>query len=150
MKEVFFKNEEFLYGSCQERQGGKDDPADPQEQGGQKVGAGPPQGAEGQEVEQGPQGQDQGHEKAQAALPHGEAQEEEGEGGQEAEEQIQGQAELIQLEAPSQGGQEVVDQAQAGAAGQGNQGLQPLPSGIETHQPSSLPNQPRRAGAFSA
>ncbi len=150
LKEFFCKIQKFFCDFSQQHQGGEEDGADPEQKGGQKLGAGLAPGAEGQEIQHRPQSQEQGHEQAQTALPRHDPQEEEYQGGQKAEQQVQGQPELIQPQPPPQGGGEVVHQAQPGAAGQGDQGLQPLLSGVQTHQPSSLPNHPLRPGAFSA
>ena len=150
MEEVFCKNQDFFYHFSQEGQGKEGQGRAPEEQTDEKGGAGPPRPPEGQEVQGRPQGQDQGHEQAQAAVPHGEAQEEEQQGGQEAEQEVRDQRPLPRPQLPAQGGQQVVGEAESGAAGQGDEGLQPLPAGVQTHQPRSLPNQPRRPGAFSA
>ena len=150
MEEVFCKNQNFFYDRSQQPQGKEDQGGQAEEQMGEKGGAGPSRPPQEQEVQGRAQGQDQGHEQAKAAVSHGDAQEEEQQGGQEAEQQVQGQPELLQPQLPAQSGQQVVDKAESGAAGQGDQRLQPLPAGVETHQPRSLPNQPRRPGAFSA
>lgn len=150
MKEIFCKNQKFFCGFSQKNQGKQGQTAEPEQERDQNAGAEQAQGPQGQQVQGGPQGQDQGHEQAQTAVSHGDAQEKKQRRGQKTEEQVYRETELIQPQLPPQGGQQVVHQAQGGAAGQGDQGLQPLVSGVQAHQPSSLPNQPRRPGAFSA
>ena len=150
MEEVFCKNQKFFYDFSHQCQGEEGQGNETEEQMDEKGGEGPSRPPQEQEIQGRAQGQDQGHEQAQTAVSHGDAQEEEQQGGQEAEQQVQGQPEPIQPQLPAQSGQQVVDKAESGAAGQGDQRLQPLPAGVETHQPRSLPNQPRRPGAFSA
>ncbi len=119
MKALFFKKQKFFCDFSQQGQGIEENGAQAEQKGGQKLGAGPARGPEGQEIQHRPQGQEQGHEQAQPPLPRHDPQEEEDQGGEEAEEQIQGQPEPVQTQPPPQGGGQVVHQAQTGAAGQG-------------------------------
>lgn len=150
MKEIFEKNQSFFRGFSQKNQGRQGDGADPQEKSGQKSGQTPARPPERKKVENRPQHQDEGHEQPQPAVSHGKAQEEKHQSGQKTEEKIRQKAGPIQPQLPPQGGGQVVHQAEQGTAGQGTQGLQPLPSGVKAHQPRSLPIQLRRPGAFSA
>ena len=150
MKEIFFKNQRFFHVFSQKHQGRQGKGDDPQEQGGQKSRKQAAWTPESQKIEHRPQHQDERHEQPQAAVSHGVAHEEEHQGGQEAEQQVRQQPGPIQSQPLPQGGGKVVYQSQQGTAGQGTQGLQPLPSGVQAHQPRSLPNQLRRPGAFSA
>ena len=150
MKEIFFKFEKFFHVFSQKEQGEEEQAAETHQKGGQKGGADLARGPECQQVQQSAQGQKEGHEQAQPPVSRRHSQEEAGEGGEKAEKQVQGEPKLIQLQLPPQGGSQIVEEGQPGAAGQGKEGLQPLPSGIQTHQPSSLPNQPRRPGVLSA
>lgn len=150
MKEIFDKKQRFFHGFSQKNQGRKENSADPQEDGGQKAGQMPSRTSESQEIEQRAQHQDQGHEQPQTAVSHGEAQEKQHQGSQEAEQQIRQEPGMIQPQPLPQRRRQIVHQSEQGTAGQGDQGLQSLPSGIQAHQPRSLPIQPRRPGVFSA
>ena len=150
MKEIFFKKQKKFHEFSQQDQGSEEQRTDPDKKGGQKPGENPPRGPESQEIQCCPQGQDQGHEQAQAAVAHGDPQEKEQERRQKAEAHVQDKGEPLQPETAAEGGHHVVHQAESGAAGQGNEGLQPLISGVELHQPSSFPKKPRRPEVFSA
>lgn len=119
MKALFFEKPNFFCDFSQYHKGIEQDGEAAEQKGGRKFGAGLAQGPEGQEIQHRPQGQEQGHEQAQAAFPGHDPQKEEDQGGQEAEEQVQGKPELLQPEPPPQSGGEIVHQAQPGAAGQG-------------------------------
>ena len=150
MKEIFSKNQRFFCGFSRQYQGEQDDRADPQEESGQKTRQTPPGSPEDQQIEQRAQHQDQRHEEPQPAVPHGIAQEKKHQGGQETKQQIRQQPGPVQPQPLPKDGRQVVHESEQGTADQGAQGLQSLPSGIQAHQPRSLPIQPRRPGAFSA
>lgn len=150
MKEIFDKKQSFFHGFFQKEQGRQGNGADPQEKRGQKNGHTPSRPSESQEIEHRAEHQDEGHEQPQPAVAHGKAQEKQHQGGQKAEQQIGQEPGPIQPQLPAQGGRQVVYQSEQGTAGQRTKGLQPLPSGIQAHQPRSLPIQLRRPGAFSA
>ena len=150
MKEIFDKKQRFFHGFSQKNQRRQEDGADPQAKCGKKTRQTPSRTPEDQKIEHRAQHQDQWHEQPKAAVAHGEAQEKEHQGGQETEQQIRQETGPVQPQPLPQGGRQVVHQSEQGTADQGNQGLQPLPSGIQAHQPRSLPIQPLRPGAFSA
>ena len=150
MKEIFDKKQSFFHGFSQKNQGRQGDGADPEDQSGQKTGQTPPGTPESQKIEHRAQHQDKGHEQPQPPVAHGEAHEKQHQGGQETEQQIRQEPGPVQPQPPSQGGRQIVRQSEQGTAGQGTKGLQPLPSGIQAHQPRSLPIQPLRLWAFSA
>ena len=150
MKEIFDKKQSFFHGFFQKQQGRQGDGADPQEKRGQKTGHPPSRPSESQEIEHRAEHQDEGHEQPQPSVAYGKAQQKQYQGGQKTEQQIRQEPGPIQSQLPPQSGHQIVNQSEQGTAGQRTQGLQPLPSGIQAHQPRSLPIQRRRPGAFSA
>ena len=150
MKEIFDKKQSFFHDFFQKAQGRKGDGADSQKIRGQKIGQTPSGPSESQKIKHRAKYQDEGHEQPQPAVADGKAQEKQHQGGQKTEQQIRQEPGPIQPQLPAQSGHQVVNQSEQGTAGQRTQGLQPLPSGIQAHQPRSLPIQLRRPGAFSA
>ena len=150
MKEIFDKKQEFFCGLSQKNQRKQGNGADPQEKSGQKPGQTPSWPSEDQKVEHRAQHQDQRHEQPQTAVSHRKAQKEQSQGGQEAEQQIRKETGAVQPQPLPQSGGQVVYQSELGTADQGTEGLQSLPSGIQAHQPRSLPKKLRRPGEFSA
>jgi len=149
LKEIFEEKQRKFHDFSQNAQRGQDNGADSYGNRRQKIRQTPPGSPHDQQIDHRPQYQDQGHKQPKPTVSRNVAQQKKHQRRQKAEQQIRQEPEPVQAQLLPQSGHQVVHQSEQGTAGQGNQGLQPLPFGGRSHQPSSLPIQPRRPGVFS-
>ena len=143
MKELFCSFEKFFHRKAQKSQGKQQYPGKKRQNRGKFCGDPASRPAQDQQVPQSPQQEAQEHEQPQPAPAGDAAQEEEQHRGQQGIGQVQQHPQLFQPGPAQTRRVKIVEEAQRAAAGQAQQGLQPLCAGIDAHQPSSLPRKPR-------
>lgn len=148
MEALFYKIQKNFCRSEKQAQRQQQRTEEPREQTAEQTRRPQPRGAEQQEIAHEAQRRAQRHEQAQLPAPCHAAQQKQHKRRQYAERRV-GCAPAPDAEPPQALRQQIIAQTQRRAAGQREQRLQPLRSGVDLHQPSSRPSRPRRAGAAS-
>lgn len=106
--------------------------------------------AERQQIDQPAQHHAQQHEQAQASASGDASQQEQRQGREQRKQQGSGGPGPAPAAPPGQRHQKIVDEAQRRSAAEADERLNALRTGVDSHQPISLPNRPRLLLPLSA
>ncbi len=144
MKVLFCKCEKFSCGFSQKTEGFEDKSDKKRQKTGHPLRRDAAERAQGEEITQAAQQHPQEHEEPQLPPAGDAAQKEEQHRGQQGIGEIQENTQLLQPGPAQTRRHQIIEEAQRRAAGQTQKGLQPLRTGVDPHQPMSLPRKPRR------